>query len=175
MRSILVEDDRAVGVRLNDGTEQRADIVVSNANGHATIFEMLGGRYTSPAIKAYYGAPEDRIEMGIHVSLGVARELPAEPHAFVLPLEKPVVIADEARHRLYVEPFAFDRSLGAGRQGGAEGRDGNELPVLGGPAAPAGALPGGEAAHRRYRDRPAREALSRAAASRSRWSTWRRR
>ncbi len=111
VRSILVEDDRAVGVRLSDGTEQRADIVVSNANGHATIFEMLGGRYTSPAIEAYYGAPEDRIEMGIHVSLGVARDLPAEPHAFVLPLEKPVVIADEVRHRLYVEPFAFDRTL----------------------------------------------------------------
>ena len=163
VQSILVEDDRAVGVRLSDGTEQRADIVVSNANGHATIFEMLGGRYTSPAIRSYYGAPEDRIEMGIHVSLGIARDLPAEPHAFVLPLEKPVVIADEVRHRLYVEPFAFDRTLAPAGKADAEGRDGDELPVLGGPAAPAGVLPGGEATHRRYRDRPAREALSRAA------------
>jgi phytoene dehydrogenase-like protein len=98
-------------VRLGDGPELRADMVVSNANGHATIFGLLGGRYTSPAIRAYYGAPEDRIEMGIHVSLGLARAMPAEPHAIVLPLAEPVVIAGEVRHRLYVEPFAFDPSL----------------------------------------------------------------
>lgn len=111
VQSILVENDRAVGVRLSDGTEQRADLIVSNANGYATIFEMLEGRYTSRAIRSYYGAPEDRIEMGIHVSLGVARELPAEPHAIVLPLAEPVTIANETRHRLYVEPFGFDPSL----------------------------------------------------------------
>jgi phytoene dehydrogenase-like protein len=48
--------------------------------------------------------------MGIHVSLGLARSLPAEPHAIVLPLQAPVTIADQVRHRLYVEPFAFDPS-----------------------------------------------------------------
>jgi phytoene dehydrogenase-like protein len=111
VQSILVENDRAVGARLNDGSEQRADIVVSNANGQATIYGMLGGHYTSSAIRSYYGAPEDRIEMGIHVSLGLARALPAEPHAIVLPLAEPVVIADAVRQRLYVEPFAFDPSL----------------------------------------------------------------
>jgi phytoene dehydrogenase-like protein len=111
VQSILVMNNRAIGVRFSDGSEERADIVVSNANGHATIFDMLGGRYTSPAVRAYYAAPEDRIEMGIHVSLGVARDLPAEPHAIVLPLDEPAVIADEVRHRLYVEPFAFDPGL----------------------------------------------------------------
>jgi phytoene dehydrogenase-like protein len=111
VQSILVESGRAVGVRLADGSERRADIVVSNANGHATIFQMLGGRYTSPAIRAYYAAPEDRIEMGIHVSFGIARALPPEPHAIVLPLAEPVTIAGEARHRLYVEPFAFEPSF----------------------------------------------------------------
>ena len=111
VQSILVENDRAVGVRLSDGSEHRAEIVVSNANGYATIFEMLDGRYTSPAIRSYYSAPDDHTEMGIHVSLGVARDLSAEPHAIVLPLDKAVTIADEVRHRLYVEPFGFDPSL----------------------------------------------------------------
>jgi phytoene dehydrogenase-like protein len=111
VQSILVEDDRAICVSLADGSELRADIVVSNANGRATIFDMLGGRYTSPAIRRYYNAPEDRIEMGIHVSLGLARPLPPEPHAMVLPLAAPVMIADQVRDRLYVEPFAFDPSL----------------------------------------------------------------
>jgi phytoene dehydrogenase-like protein len=111
VESILVDNGRAAGVRLNDGTELRADIVVSNANGRATIFDMLGGRFTNRAIRSYYGAPEDRIEMGIHVSLGIAEDLSDLPHAIVLPLEEPVVIAGEVRHRLYVEPFGFDPSL----------------------------------------------------------------
>lgn len=111
VQSILVEDDRAVGVRLTDGTEQRADITISNAYGPSTIFGMLGGRYTTRAIRSYYGEPEDRIEMGIHVSLGVARDMSREPHAIVLPLKQPVTIARELRARLYVEPFAFDASM----------------------------------------------------------------
>jgi phytoene dehydrogenase-like protein len=40
---ILVEGGRAVGVRLEGGSEERADIVVSAADGHATIYGMLGG------------------------------------------------------------------------------------------------------------------------------------
>ena len=111
MQSIIVKNDHAVGVRLTDGSEHRADIIVSNANGYATIFEMLNSRYTSSAIRSYYSSPEDRIEMGIHVSLGVARDLSSEPHAIVLSLEEPVSIANEVRHRLFVQPFGFDASL----------------------------------------------------------------
>ena len=42
---ILVKNDKAVGVRLADGTEHRGDIVISAADGHTTIFDMLGGKY----------------------------------------------------------------------------------------------------------------------------------
>jgi phytoene dehydrogenase-like protein len=111
VQSIIVEDDRAVGVRLADGSQMRADIVVSNAYGPTTIFDMLGGRYVSPAIRRYYDAPIDRVEMGIHVSLGVDRDLSREGHAIVLPLHPPVTIAGEPRRRLYVEPFGFDATL----------------------------------------------------------------
>ena len=111
VQSILVEDDRAVGVVLGDGSIQRADTIISNANGHATVFGMLGGRYTSRAIRAYYDAPEDNIEMGIHVSLGVARDLSSLPHAIVVPIEQPVTIADRQRARLYIQSFGFDPSL----------------------------------------------------------------
>lgn len=111
VKSILVEHDRAVGVALEDGTEERADIVISNANGYATIFGMLGGRYVDRAIRRYYSRPLDRIEMGIHVSLGVARDLVDEPHALVLPLDKPVEVAGERRERFYVEPFGFDFTM----------------------------------------------------------------
>jgi phytoene dehydrogenase-like protein len=35
---ILTDNNQAVGVRLADGTEHFADIVVSAADGHATIY-----------------------------------------------------------------------------------------------------------------------------------------
>lgn len=111
VESILVENDRAVGVRLAGGEEVRADRVVSNAYGPSTIFGMLRGRYVSRAIRRHFAHAVDRTEMGVHVSLGVARDLSGEPHAIVLPLAEPATIAGERRERLYVEPFGFDRRL----------------------------------------------------------------
>jgi phytoene dehydrogenase-like protein len=109
--SILVENDQAVGVTLSDGSEQRADIVISNGYGPATIYDMLAGQYTNRAIRNYYAAPEDRVEMGLHISLGVARSFAEEPHAIVLPLDPPVEIDQELRHTLYVQIFGHDSSL----------------------------------------------------------------
>ncbi len=111
VRSILVENHRAVGVTLADGGERRADIVVSNAYGPATVFDMLEGRYLNRAIARYYDQPEDRVEMGVHVSLGVKRNLSQEPHAMVLPLDPPALIAGELRKRLYVQTFGFDPGM----------------------------------------------------------------
>jgi phytoene dehydrogenase-like protein len=45
VESILVEEGRAVGVRLAGGDELRADYVISAADGHATLFNMLDGQY----------------------------------------------------------------------------------------------------------------------------------
>jgi phytoene dehydrogenase-like protein len=109
--SIQVENDRAVGVRFEDGSEDRADIVVSNAYGPTTIFDMLGGRYLDRAITKHYATPEDRIEMGVHVSFGVARDLSSEPHSIILPLERPTEIDGELRNRLFIQTFGYDPGM----------------------------------------------------------------
>jgi phytoene dehydrogenase-like protein len=51
---VLVEDDQAVGVRLDDGSEQRARYVISAADGHTTIWNMLGGQYLNEGIRKAY-------------------------------------------------------------------------------------------------------------------------
>jgi phytoene dehydrogenase-like protein len=107
---ILVVDDRAVGVRLANGTERRADIVVSAADGHATIFDMLGGRYVDDKIRTYYDEwPIFRPI--IQVSLGVAADLSDEPHMVSCELEEPVTIAGEARERLSAKHYCYDPTL----------------------------------------------------------------
>jgi phytoene dehydrogenase-like protein len=51
---VLVADDRAVGVRLSDGREYRADIVVAACDGHTTTMKLLQGRYLGDAYRRLY-------------------------------------------------------------------------------------------------------------------------
>lgn len=51
---ILVEQDRAIGVRLSDGRELYADIVVSACDGHTTLMTLLKGRYLNDAYRELY-------------------------------------------------------------------------------------------------------------------------
>jgi phytoene dehydrogenase-like protein len=54
VESILVENDRAVGVRLDNGTEHYADYVISAADGYSTIYKMLKGKYINEHINSLY-------------------------------------------------------------------------------------------------------------------------
>jgi phytoene dehydrogenase-like protein len=88
---ILVENGRAVGVALQGGEELRADVVVSAADGHATIFDMLEGRFTNERIRRLY-ATYKPFPSYVQVSLGVDADLRGEPGAIVLLLDKDIQI-----------------------------------------------------------------------------------
>ena len=110
VEKILVENDRAVGVRLTDGMEHRAEVVISAADGHATIFHMLEGKYINDTIRGYYDELPIFQPM-VQVSLGVARDLSDLPHSFSFPLEKPIAIAGQARDRIDVRHFCYDPTM----------------------------------------------------------------
>ena len=110
---ILVENGQAVGVQLADGTEHRSDIVISAADGHATIFDMLEGKYIDEKIRGYY----DNLPIFaplIYVSLGVARSFDELPHlvaGFNYLLDEPVTISGQELKRLSVSVYNYDPSL----------------------------------------------------------------
>ena len=54
VKKILVEQDRAVGIELKDGSIHRAGAIISAADGHSTIFDLLGGGYVDKKIKTRY-------------------------------------------------------------------------------------------------------------------------
>lgn len=112
---IIVEDNRAVGIILADGSEHRADIIVSAADGHETIYEMLDGKYTNETIDKYYQAYEEEQEFGLQVFLGISRDLSHEPHAISLLLDEPVKLELKERDSLYLE--LFDSSTGVAPEG----------------------------------------------------------
>jgi phytoene desaturase len=91
VKEIMVEKDRAVGVRLADGTEHRADVVVSTGDGHNTIFNMLGGRYVSRKIKDCYDHWK-QIRPVVTLSFGVRREYPDEPPLQFILLKEPMTV-----------------------------------------------------------------------------------
>lgn len=116
VEKILVEaasagrGDRAVGVRLVDGTEHRADVVISAADGRATIFDMLEGRYAGDKVRTCYEKqPVDH--SWIQVSLGIARNLSDEALMVSYWLDEPIDIAGKRIERIDCRHFCMDPSM----------------------------------------------------------------
>ncbi|GHJ39084.1 amine oxidase [Streptomyces sp. TS71-3] len=78
---ILVEEDRAVGVRLSDGRQLRADIVVSACDGRTTLLDLLGGRYLDDTYRELYTRTIEEPGMVfpgyVTVFLGLRRPFPS--------------------------------------------------------------------------------------------------
>jgi phytoene dehydrogenase-like protein len=70
VRRILVEGDQAVGIQLADDTFYKADYIISAADGHSTLFDMLEGKYLSPRLKDAY-ASWDLYKPFVQVAFGV--------------------------------------------------------------------------------------------------------
>jgi phytoene dehydrogenase-like protein len=105
VEKVLVEEGRAVGVRLADGREQRADAVIAACDGHALHYSMLEEKYLTEDVKRYYEGAPDVQSFGLQVSLGVNRDLSSEPHALVLILDEPLEIESRKVGFLNVEVF----------------------------------------------------------------------
>ncbi|MFC2038764.1 phytoene desaturase family protein [Chloroflexota bacterium] len=113
VEKILVENDKAVGIRLVDGTEHRGDIVISAADGHTTIFDMLDGKYINDKIRGYYDSLPLRPPL-VYIGLGVARkfdDVPSSVEGLTFPLEKPIIIAGKEHDLLGVQIYNFDPTL----------------------------------------------------------------
>jgi phytoene dehydrogenase-like protein len=105
---ILVENDKAVGVELEEGKTIKADWVISAADGHATIFDMLEGKYVDPAIKALYKEKE-LFPSYLQVSLGVGMDLRGQPPMVTRLLDTPIGVDPETElNQLAFRFFHFD-------------------------------------------------------------------
>ena len=74
---IVVENNIAKGVILSDGTEIMSDYVISAADGHSTIFNMLGGKYLTRKISNAYENWELFTPI-VQVSFGINKKIDSE-------------------------------------------------------------------------------------------------
>jgi phytoene dehydrogenase-like protein len=109
---ILTDNDQACGVELEEGTQHRADFVVSNADGRKTITQMLSGRYVNAKISEYCETdPDKECPLAVTVFLGVKRDLSSYPSALIMFLDEPQVIAGRTCDHLHMQIHGFDTSM----------------------------------------------------------------
>lgn len=110
---ILVENNKAVGIKLEDGTEHRGDIIISAADGRSTIFDMLDGKYIDAKIQSNYDNPQLYPPL-IYIGLGVNRQFDDVPPSAIglsFNLEKPVNIAGKEIKNLRILISSFDKTM----------------------------------------------------------------
>jgi phytoene dehydrogenase-like protein len=107
---VLVENGRAVGVKLTGGTEVRADEVIWAADSHSLIFDMLGGRYIDDTIRRMYNEWTP-VRPVVHVCIGVARDMSKEPARLSFELDQPTTVAGEERKWLSVLHLSIDPTM----------------------------------------------------------------
>jgi phytoene dehydrogenase-like protein len=105
---ILVENDIATGVELSGGETIKADWVISAADGYATIYQMLGGKYKNETNDKLYR--EGKIFPSyLQVSLGVARDLSQLPGMLTRLLDTPLELDPGTRlNHVAYRIFHFD-------------------------------------------------------------------
>ncbi len=113
VENILVEEDKAVGVRLADGSEPRSGRVISAADGYTTIFKMLEGRYVDEKTREPYEKWPIFLPL-LFVGVGVNRSFANEPKTLSgmsFPLHQPTEIGDAVRNRMPIRIFNQDPTL----------------------------------------------------------------
>ncbi len=113
VEKILTEKNRAVGVRLKDGSEYRADIVISAADGYGTLFGMLEGHYLDAKIRSYYEELPTIMPL-LQVSLGIddpMHDFPRTITGLTIETDRPLSIGGREIKWLTVQAYVFDPTL----------------------------------------------------------------
>lgn len=108
---ILVENGKAVGVQLQDGTKVKGDYIISDADGRKTLTELLDNKFTDEKLQGYLKPIDGETNWAFHVYLGVNRDLSKEPSSLHILLDKPVEIAGHTCNHIELQMFGFDKSM----------------------------------------------------------------
>jgi len=81
VEKIIIDGNRAVGVRMADGSLKYADYIIGACDLHALIYDMLDGKYITPKIeKAFANWP--LFNSIVQVSFGISRPIESEFHTY---------------------------------------------------------------------------------------------
>ncbi len=109
---ILVENATAKGILLDSGQHHLGDFVISAADGYATIFEMLEGKYLSEQLQELYSNRQAYPTFtSVQVSLGIDGDLSQYPSSLDLALESSINSGGIDHKHLGLKHYCFDKTL----------------------------------------------------------------
>jgi phytoene dehydrogenase-like protein len=113
VRRVVVENGRAVGVELADGSVERADWVVAACDLGLTLDRLLEGRFESPAHRALLAPATEKYRSAVQVSFGIRGRLewPTECLFQNLHLTEPIACPGGSTDRLVVKDYGPDPTM----------------------------------------------------------------
>ena len=108
---ILVQEDCAIGLVLEGEERVFGDVVISAADGHQTIYDLLGGRYVNKRISDAYEGGMTPCKSILQISIGVVMDFSDEPPMVNIPLENPVWLGNLPHDRLVLKHYCFDPTM----------------------------------------------------------------
>jgi phytoene dehydrogenase-like protein len=112
---ITAARDRVVGVVRENNMRHDADIVISACDAYSTIYDLLGGRYSNPAINGRFRSWKTVSPM-VMVSLGVDRHLEDQPWLQMVRLKNPIMVSGDETPAITIRTFNYcDRFAPSGK------------------------------------------------------------
>jgi phytoene dehydrogenase-like protein len=109
---ILIENGKAVGIKLTDGREIFADHIVSCADGYGTFMHMLDDKYTPELYKNLFEHPKEYPTItSALVFLGVNAEIPFEYRGIELHRDKPYSAGGIKSDCAMITHYGFDGTM----------------------------------------------------------------
>ncbi len=106
---ILIENNRATGVLLEDGSDIKGDLVISAADLRTTAYELLRKKYLTPKIKKSFS--HFPVYSSVQISLGIAADLSGEAEKLAVKLNDPPDLGLGKHEYLYLTNYSFDPTL----------------------------------------------------------------
>jgi phytoene dehydrogenase-like protein len=107
VNKIIVENNEAVGLTLQDGSDLKGDIIISAMDIHSTFYDLLDGKYIDEDLHKAMNSLRLNTSR-IQVSLGVSINPQKIPHSFKIILEEPVLIGTEKHNHIDVLCYSED-------------------------------------------------------------------
>ena len=112
VEKILVRDGKACGIRLANATEIISDYVISCADLHNTVYNMLDGRYIEPQHEELFRTAPI-LNSSVQVSFGVNMDFSKGPDyvAEAFKLKTPVIIGNQKTDWFIIHNYSFDHTM----------------------------------------------------------------
>ena len=107
---IVVENNITKGVILSDGTEINSDYVISAADGHSTIYNMLEGKYLNKKISNAYENWELFTPI-VQVSFGINKTIDSEAPAEMWIIKDQIIGKTKTKNGYSIMNYSFDPTM----------------------------------------------------------------